>query len=765
MAEGKASPVVEVHPWQVIERGWRPESVRGAESLFAIGNGRFGQRANFEETYSGDHLRGSYLAGVYYPDKTKVGWWKNGYPEYFAKVLNATNWIEIAWWVNGVEVDLASSEVLEFERILDMKTGLLSRRVRVRLSSGVVVRLEAERFCSMARPDVAAVRMRLVAEDGATVRAVAAVDGNVRNEDSNWEDAFWRMDGEEFPVAGRGLVANTTYKTEFGTATAMSAHLTRGAEARTAQGATAPGRVEATWECSLAAGEEATVTKYIAIATTLHAPAEAVRVAAWTALDVAEAIGYEGLKSEHEVAWAGIWERSDILIEGDVSAQQAIRFNIFHLNATYRGDDARLNIGPKGFTGEKYGGASYWDTEAYCLPFFLASHPAEVARNLLLYRFHHLPRAIENAEKLGFSCGAALYPMVTMNGEECHNEWEITFEEIHRNGAIAYAIYNYVRYTGDEQYLATHGFPVLLGIARFWAQRVNWSEARGAWVMLGVTGPNEYENNVNNNWYTNYLAAWCMRYAADCADLLAEKYPEEFAAHGTGTAFAHAGECRDWRDKAARMYLPVLEGTRVFLQQDGFMDKEQRQAADLRPEERPINQHWSWDRILRSIFIKQADVLQGFYFFPDDFDAAAHEENFDFYEPKTVHESSLSPCVHVVLAARLNRLDTAYDLYLRTARLDLDDYNREVYQGLHITSMAGTWMSVVEGFGGFRVRDGRPEFAGKLPPAWTGLRFRIAFRGRELDVTMDRSSTRVTLQAGEALEVRIDGEVHLIPGR
>jgi maltose phosphorylase len=209
----------------------------------------------------------------------------------------------------------------------------------------------------------------------------------------------------------------------------------------------------------------------------------------------------------------------------------------------------------------------------------------------------------------------------------------------------------------------------------------------------------------------------------------------------------------------------VLEDTRVFLQQDGFMDKEQRQAADLRPEERPINQHWSWDRILRSIFIKQADVLQGFYFFPDDFDAATHEENFDFYEPKTVHESSLSPCVHVVLAARLNRLDTAYDLYLRTARLDLDDYNREVYQGLHITSMAGTWMSVVEGFGGFRVRDGRPEFAGKLPPAWTGLRFRIAFRGRELDVTMDRSGTRVTLQAGEALEVRIDGEVHLIPGR
>ena len=766
MAVGKASPVVEVHPWQVIERGWRPETVRGSESLFAIGNGRFGQRANFEETYTGDHLRGSYLAGVYYPDKTKVGWWKNGYPEYFAKVLNATNWIEITWRVDGEEVDLNTAEVLDFERILDLKSGVLRRAVRMRLHSGAVVRLVAERFCSMARPDVAAVRVTLSCENReVSVEAAAAVDGNVRNEDSNWDDAFWRVDGEDMPRSGRGLVANTTYKTEFGTATAMAAQCDCAGNQLLPSGATSAARVEAAWSCTVGPDVPVTVTKYVAIATTLYHAQDAVQAAAWEQLGAAEREGFEHLKREHEAVWAGIWERSDIAIEGDDAAQQAIRFNIFHLNATYRGDDARLNIGPKGFTGEKYGGASYWDTEAYCLPFFLASHPAHVARNLLLYRHNHLDRAIENAEKLGFSCGAALYPMVTMNGEECHNEWEITFEEIHRNGAIAFAIFNYIRYTGDEHYLATHGFPVLLGIARFWAQRVNWSEARRAWVMLGVTGPNEYENNVNNNWYTNYLAAWCLRYTADCADLLAARYPVEFEQHVSATAFAHAGECRDWREKADGMYLPVLEGTRVFLQQDGFMDKEQRTAADLRPEERPINQHWSWDRILRSIFIKQADVLQGLYFFQDAFDEATHAENFDFYEPKTVHESSLSPCVHVVLAARLNRLSTAYDLYLRTARLDLDDYNKEVYQGLHITSMAGTWMAVVEGFGGFRVREGRPEFAARLPAAWTGLRFRVAFRGRELEVAVTRTGTEVVVCAGEGLEVRVDGEVRFIPGR
>ena len=199
--------------------------------------------------------------------------------------------------------------------------------------------------------------------------------------------------------------------------------------------------------------------------------------------------------AEHVAAWAKKWEHGDISIDGDVAAQQGIRFNIFQLHQTYTGDDDRLNIGPKGFTGEKYGGCTYWDTEAYCLPFYMVTAGKDVARQLLLYRYKQLGKAIENAAKLGFNHGAALYPMVTMNGEECHNEWEITFEEIHRNGAIAYAIYNYVRYTGDQQYINDYGLDVLLAISRFWSQRVTFSETRQQYVMLGVTGPNEYENN------------------------------------------------------------------------------------------------------------------------------------------------------------------------------------------------------------------------------------------------------------------------------
>ncbi|WP_448636641.1 family 65 glycosyl hydrolase domain-containing protein [Pedobacter panaciterrae] len=480
-------------------------------------------------------------------------------------------------------------------------------------------------------------------------------------------------------------------------------------------------------------------------------------------IDQASAKGFEQLLKEHSDAWAVKWQESDIVIAGDVAAQQAIRFNIFQLNQTYTGKDARLNIGPKGFTGEKYGGSTYWDTEAYCIPFYLSTAPQEVAKNLLVYRYKHLQKAIENASKLGFKDGAALYPMVTMNGEECHNEWEITFEEIHRNGAIAFAIFNYVRYTGDESYLSEYGLEVLIGIARFWKQRVNWSTEKNKYVMLGVTGPNEYENNVNNNWYTNTLAAWCLKYTVEVAEIVKEKYPEQYQNVILNANLNAELEFADWTKIVTNMYYPYDENTGVFLQQDGFMDKEQILVKDLAAEERPLNQKWSWDRILRSGFIKQADVLQGMYFFEDDYELETLRKNFDFYESRTVHESSLSPCVHSILAAKLNDEQRAYEFYLRTARLDLDDYNNDTEDGLHITSMAGTWMSIVEGFAGMRVRNNQLKFSPFLPKQWDSFSFTIGFRGVQLKIKITIRQIIITNNSGQTLEVLIFNELYSIP--
>ena len=748
---------LDIDPWKVVETGFHPDRQRSSESIFSIGNGRFGQRANHEEVYSGDHLRGSYVGGVYYPDKTKVGWWKNGYPEYFAKVLNAPDWTSIRVRINGVELDLAKQAPRHFRRTLDMHIGLLTRSYEVDIA-GCILSVKAQRFCSMADVETAHVRYAIDVLSGeANLELVALLNGDVQNEDANWEERFWEVVEKGGDAEGGHLLVKTR-KTDFQVGHAFRASCAVDGQPVEAQASPLEMGHALAFSCTASAGASVLLDKQVGLVRDFdHAPDALIAVAQQKAAE-AEANGWNAARQDHAMAWTAIWEGADIVIEGDDAAQQAIRFNIFHLNQTYTGDDPRLNVGPKGFTGEKYGGASYWDTEAYCLPFFLGTHPASVSRQLLVYRRNHLERAIENAEKLGFTGGAALYPMVTMNGEECHNEWEITFEEIHRNGAMVCAIHNYIRQSGDAAYMADGGWEVVLGVARFWAQRVNWSEAKQAWVMLGVTGPNEYENNVNNNWYTNRLAAWCLQYAGEALDWMKAHAPDALAEQNARWSFDESAERPHWESVSNGMFYPSLEGTRVFLQQDGYMDKEQRMAADLDDAERPINQHWSWDRILRSVYIKQADTLQGFYFFEDEFDEETHRENFEFYEPRTVHESSLSPCVHVVLAAKLGMEEKAVEMYLRTARLDLDDYNREAYQGLHITSMAGTWMSVVEGFGGYRVVDGVPHFKPMLPSVWKGYAFNLHFRGRQLQVAVKPEGCDVTLTSGDPLDIVVDGE-------
>jgi maltose phosphorylase len=423
-----------------------------------------------------------------------------------------------------------------------------------------------------------------------------------------------------------------------------------------------------------------------------------------------------------------------------------------------------LNIGPKGFTGEKYGGLTYWDTEAFCLPFFLSTQSESVARNLLVYRYRHLEKAIENARKLGFTNNAALYPMVTINGEECHNEWEITFEEIHRNGAIAYAIYYFINYTGHKQYLVDFGLEVLIGIARFWKQRVSFSKAKNKFVILGVTGPNEYENNVNNNWYTNTMAVWCLRFTIDSITYVKKTSPSRWDEIAKKWSFFEKEEVAGWNDIIRNMYFPYDDKLGIFLQQDGYMDKELLTADDIPPEERPINQYWSWDRILRSCYIKQADVLQGIYFFEEKYDSDTIRKNFEFYEQRTVHESSLSACIHSIIASLIGDKIKAYELFLRSSRLDIDDYNNEVHEGLHITSMAGAWLSIVEGFGGKRIRNGKLCFYPLLPSAWKEYSFKILFENIDLLVTVDEKNVTLKSRGGSLLVEVYGSDVELSNG-
>ena len=710
-----------MNTWNIIIEGFNKADITKHESIFSLGNGAMGMRANFEEDYTGDTLQGSYIGGVYYPDKTRVGWWKNGYPEYFAKVLNAPSWIGLHIKINGDLLDLNTClEVKNFRRQLNMKEGWYERSFIAMLPHQQEIQVKVLRFLSLRYDEIGALRYEITPlTTEVTIEIESYLDSGIKNSDANWDERFWNT-LEISSEDNFATILSETKKTGFKVHTFMQNQLFIDNKALniSPKENKKENYIGLLYEVKVKQNQTFCIEKYggYSISNDYLTLTKSKTLSKSIAL-------FDSLLENQQEDWAAIWETSDIVIEGDEKAQQGIRFNIFQLNQTYSGKYAHLNIGPKGFTGEKYGGSTYWDTEAYCLPFYMATKGAEVARNLLMYRYNQLDKAIENAQKLGFTGGAALYPMVTMNGEECHNEWEITFEEIHRNGAIAFAIYNYTRYTGDESYIKEYGIKVLIAIARFWAQRVSFSAEKQKYVILGVTGPNEYENNINNNFYTNYLASWCLRYAAEqVTTLQKEDITKE--------------ETQQWLHIAQNIYLPYSEKYGVYLQQDGFLDKDLKPVSAIPAEERPLNQHWSWDRILRSPYIKQADTLQGFYFFEDHFTKEELQKHYEFYEPFTVHESSLSPCVHSVLASALGKTDEAYTLYLRTARLDLDDYNKEVHEGLHITSMAGTWLSIVEGFAGMRVKNGELHFTPRLPKHWKSLSFKVIFQGETKEIKL-----------------------------
>lgn len=742
--------IFEINPWKVITHTFNKEDKRLQESMTSTGNEYMGMRGMFEEKYSGDTHKGIYLGGVWFPDKTRVGWWKNGYPEYFGKVINAVDFVSVDVKLDGESVDLAKDEFSDFELALDMKSGVLTRSYVVKRGEKKV-KLNFERFISVDMKELYADRITVenLRSANVEVEIESMIDADVFNEDSNYDEKFWNVLSKKADQTTGRLVAETI-KNNFGTPQFTTEMLMANVSDLDAKEPVETDlKVSNVFAGTLEAGKKTVFEKRVVVVTSRDYATLEDLDAAGEKLSAKQAEStFDELEAAQANGWAKRWEKADVVVEGNDESQQGIRFNLFQLFSTYYGNDARLNIGPKGFTGEKYGGATYWDTEGFAVPLYLALADKSVTRNLLEYRHEQLPGAYHNAKQQGLA--GALFPMVTFNGIECHNEWEITFEEIHRNGTIAYAIYNYTRYTGDTEYVTHDGFDVLVGIARFWADRVHFSKRKGMYMIHGVTGPNEYENNVNNNWYTNILAKWCLNYANEVADKVADDKTKELA--------LTSEERAKWHEIADNMYLPEDKELGIFVQHDTFLDKDLTPVKDLPQDQLPLNQHWSWDHILRSPYIKQADVLQGIYYFVERFTQEQKERNFDFYEPLTVHESSLSPSIHAILAADLHKEDKAFEMYSRTARLDLDNYNNDTNDGLHITSMTGSWLAIVQGFAGMRVIDDELQFAPFLPKEWTGYKFRINFRGRLLSISVSQEGTQIDLLKGDDLTIKLNGK-------
>lgn len=749
--------------WNIIEDSFHADHLRTSESIFSLGNGRFGQRGNFEESYSSDSYRGSFVAGITYLDRTRVGWWKNGFPQFYTRIPNAPDWSYIGLRLVDEELDLAQWDVNSFNRRLDMKAGISYRDVDVTSPRGHKLRLHVEHITDMERPNLCLIKYSVSSLNyTGKLSLVPVLDGNVVDDTEHPKEKIWNIlrSGTTNECA---YLWSQTRREDAQVCYAMTYQFFKNNKETVAN----PIRIEKERQTGFSVGidvkpdDTVTLIKYIAITSSLYYERQDLIEQSVSEAREAKSIGWDVLVEDHRQAWREIWDETDVIIDGDPEAQQGIRYNIFQLYQTYRGDDPRLNIGPKGFTGEKYGGNTYWNTELCCVPFFLLSTSKKIVRNLLMYRYKHLPKAIENARKLGFNNGAALFPQVTNNGEECHSEWEITFEEIHRNNIIVYAIVQHATLTGTLDYIARYGLEVMIAISRFWSQRVSFSQPKQKYVILGVTGPNEYENNVDNNWYTNYSCIRCLETTLEYLEIIARNYPEEYAQIHRITNLNYAKESEHWRDIIERMYLPEDKERGIFIQNDGYMDKVLESTDTIPAGERPINQHWSWDRILRSCYIKQSDVLLGLYLYYFNFDTETIRRNFEFYEPMTVHESSLSPYIHSILAARIGKVEKAYQLFLHATRLDLDDYNNEGEYGLHITSMAGSWLAIVRGFSGLQVQDNSLRFSPVLPQQWNSYSFKVNFLGNTLRIQISKE-IKISLITGSELNIQVYQNVYTL---
>ena len=735
-------------PWKVIEEGFDPAYARVSESVFSLANESMGVRGSFDEGGSTDSLRGAYTNGVY--DIEPIGKSYRGIIDKTHFMIPTADWLMTRITVDGETLDLGKVQFSEFRRELDMRRGTLRRSFLWRTAAGKELRVSFLRFLDMVHRERAYQRVTMEALNfTGEAQFETGLSFDVMHE--GYGKRYWR---EARAAAGEGRMMLQASTTRSGQEVFAGAAVSLPAGA---QAVTEPMSVRLRAAFPLRKGERAVMDKRAVILFTGET-GDALWNRGMEALEQTERVSTEEALQAQAGFWEAYWETSDILIEGsggdeavDTAAeQQGIRFCSFQLAQTYNGGSACHNIGAKGLTGEAYNGHAFWDTEACCLPFYLFSNPA-AARDLLLFRYNTLPQALERAGML--DCRGACYPIATLNGQEACSLWQHASLQLQPSTAVAYGIWHYVHVTGDEDFLWQYGAEMLLQIARFLASRVEKGGRTGQYGFFGVMGPDEFHMMVNNNAYTNYMGKRTLAYAAETLGRMRRERPEAYERLKGRTALKE-GETAFWQEVAEHMYIPMGENG-LIEQHDDFFNLPHTDIRAIPVSDFPLYEHWSYDRIYRSDMIKQPDVLMMLYLYNSSFTEEVKRINYEYYEPRTIHESSLSPAIHSVLAAELDKMAEAVRFFGFATRLDLDNYNRNTREGLHITSIALAWINIVYGFAGLRSDGEMLRFAPKLPERWKALTFSVLYRGRVIRIRMEKEKTGFRLTQGEPLSLKI----------
>lgn len=744
--------VFSIEPWCLRETAIDLENLGQSESLLALGNGHIGLRGTFDEGEP-HRLPGSYLNSFYELRPMPHAESMYGNPESGQTMINITDGKLIRVLVEDEPFDIRYGEVLNHERVMDFRDGTLRRETEWRSPAGQSVRVTSTRMVSLTQRAVAAIefiiepleeQLRIVVQSellaNEQLPGASAIDPR--------EAAVLEkpLVSEEHYVTGSmiGLI-HSTRNSNLRIGAAMD-HVVQGPESTHTSADSSPDVGRFTVTAYVKPGEKLRIVKFISYGWSSRRSLPAVRDQVAGALTIAKDQGWTALRAEQREYLDEFWETSDIEVEGDAEIQQAVRFGLFHmLQASARAE--RRGIPAKALTGPGYDGHAFWDSETFLLQVLTFTNPGAVA-DALRWRHSLLPKAKARAAELGFA-GAA-FPWRTIDGEECSGYWPAGMAAFHINADIADAVIRYVSISGDTDFEERFGIELLVETARLW-RSLGQHDVTGKFRIDGVTGPDEYSSIADNNVYTNLMAQRNLRAAADCA----AKYPNRSVELGVDTE-----EMASWRDAAEDMLIPFDEILGIHPQSAGFTRHEKWDFENTPKEKYPLLVHYPYFDLYRKQVVKQADLVLAMQMCPDSFSLEQKRKNFEYYETITTRDSSLSACTQAVIAAEVGHLDLAYDYLGEAALVDLHDLHHNAKDGLHIASLAGTWMVLVMGFGGMRSHNGMISFNPRLPAALGKVAFNLKVLGRNLRVVVCPTEATYSLtQEGEPLDIKVGDEV------
>lgn len=737
-------------PWAVILENFDPSISRATESVFSLANGFLAVRGYFDEGYSGDTKIGSYVNGVFHKKVLRPFWCK-GLAHKECYIMPAINWLHTRVTLDGELLDLSVSSFNNLKIALDMKTGVLSREFIWNLISGKRLKVRFLRFLSMDTPNVGCQRIEFepINFNGViSIRAGLDFSDNFEHTGEN----HWTCSQEDI----NGNTVSVLASTDCGTMHVFSKLRLNLPEATELQKKQDDKFVGFEFEVSLTESEMVTIDRIVAQQAFFGSEADCSDI--WeqgnSAYDNEYAdLSFNNLLEKQRDYWSDYWNRSDITIEGNIDDQQGIRYSLFNLHQTLRGAKGTGNL-----LTEMNDGQITWFTETHMLHYYLFNDPL-AARKLLQFRYDNLPQAKERAREV--DCIGASYPLATIDGTESCTWWEHSMLQIHVNAAIAYGIWHYVNVTGDKDFLYTQGIEMLIEISRFYASRGAYSQLNGDFGFYGVMGPDELHMMVSNNYYTNIIAKKTFEYTAQVLSEMQTDAHEKLINVTEQSGIVRA-EIDDFLEKAEKMRIPLEKETGIFEQHEGFFGLPRIDVSNIPCDELPVKNNWAYDRIFRYAMINQPDVLLHMFLYGADYSMDSKRVNYEFYEPKCCHNSSLSRSVHAVLAAELGKSDDVAKYMNFAVGFDMDDHNRNVSEGLNVEAAGSMWLCIVCGFGGLRTDGLIPILNPSIPEEWNSYSFNIQIMGSLIAVKVDQNSVTIKLLSGARIKVIVFEKEYLV---